>query len=87
MKDGSFQPIFEFEGGANVVGYMAHGHIEKREFLDCVLKDTGGLWAENDVRHVYQRNVPVAHQPGSMVMVECAGPARGAYPVTLVDVY
>ena len=79
------------------MAYYVRDHVDKAEFAAEVVRycsDDGGLsrwwdrfpYAATNVDHVYYRNVPVGRDaPGEMIMVKCHGPARGAYPVTEID--
>jgi len=95
--EGKIEVMKEFEGGPDPMAYWTRGHVDKVEFAAEVrtwLDEQHGIvdfwdhfpYTENDVAHVFYRNVPAGPDfPGQMLMYPCK-PGRGAYPVTIIDI-
>jgi hypothetical protein len=99
--EGRIDGMVEFEGNGSPMTYFTKGHVDKQEFATEVLAYCADVnerakWYEwwdrfpysaADVEHVYYRNVPAGRDfPGAMIMHRCDGPARGAYPITEIDI-
>ena len=74
--------------GDFVNAYYTRGHVEPEAFLDALDYEEQRQGSNFHVRHTYMRQTPVA--PGSDYVIdfwlnEVDGPARGAYPVTMID--
>jgi hypothetical protein len=80
------ESVMEFEGQHPTM-YMLRGHIDKETFLKALLVEHLSECSIDRVWHSYFRNIPVPSHPDCpMIMVKTKGPARGAYPVTHVNV-
>ena len=80
------ETITEFEGYSPTM-YMIRGHVPKDDFMNALLIEHMEECPIERVQHSYFRNVPVPNHPDCpMLMYKTDGPARGAYPVTHVDV-
>jgi hypothetical protein len=81
------EPIWEFEG-SSLMGYAAHGHVDPADVIAAVEHDYGECYDVARVKQTYARNVPVGpDRPGEMVMYTDVERGRGAFPITLLDLY
>lgn len=87
------EPLREFDGGS-LLGYYSRGHHDSIAFLfeaaDCADQHGRGPFTvtSGDVKHEYWRCVPAyptTGEHGSIFHI-ADGPARGAFPVTVVYV-
>lgn len=74
--------------GDCVTAYYAKGHVDPEEFISTLEDEEERTGNVLSVRKTYMRKTPVA--PGSDYVIdfwinEVDGPARGAYPVTMID--
>jgi len=74
--------------GDCVTAYYARGHHDPDDFLSTLEEEEERTGNAFKVRKTYMRQTPVA--PGSDYVIsfwlnEVEGPARGAYPVTMID--
>ena len=99
LLEGLIETLNEFESGGNPLNYFTKGHVDKQEFAAevrcwCAELDGKADWwdstdyNEEDVEHLYWRNVPAGRDmPGCFLVYPCDGPARGAYKVTAIDIH
>ena len=72
-------------GGGPVMAYQSKGHHDLGAFAEYAgVSYMLTIPDPEKAVHTYQRVVPSADGDG-MMLVNCAGPARGAYPVTYID--
>ena len=82
---GRVEQVHEFEG-YSVLGYLAHGHVDKAQFCAEVLAEFEEDYPEERVQHEYARNVPVGRDsPGMQTMYFGVKKGRGAFAVTHID--
>jgi len=82
---GRVERVREFEG-CSVMGYLAHGHVDKAQFCAEVHDEFEEDYPADRVRHEYARNVPVGRDsPGMQTMYFYNEPGRGAFAVTHID--
>lgn len=82
---GRVNEIREFEG-SSVLWYMADGHVPPVDFVAELEREFQMAALEEDVEHIYIRNVPAGGRGDGMVMYLADGPGRGAYKATILDV-
>ena len=81
------ESIIEFHGGDCLLLY-AKGHHPAAEFLDaCAYYGRDTLPQPPVIRHGWARFVPTKKEGFDFEFVESPKPGRGAFPVTILDMY
>ena len=81
---GMIKELCELDGGS-LLGYYVKGHVDKAEFLAELDFDYEVAGTEQEVKHLYVRNVPAGTGDGEMEMLPATPGKRGAYKITLLD--
>ena len=76
--------VKEFEG-FEVLGYYCRGHVLANDFLEGLRSHFDLKCDSENIKHQYQRNVPVYGEKGVYCVHSAKGPGRGVYPITWID--
>lgn len=82
--EGFIESVCEFEG-ADLLWYMARGHVDKEAFRNECRIEFGQEMTLDQISHHYARNVPSGIK-GQHLIYLAKRKGRGAYPITYFDV-
>jgi len=81
------QDIREFEGGPRPIWYTSKGHHDATVFCEELQRVYGIHVEPSEVRQGWQRTVPSGPDyPGWVAVWPARAGARGAYPITVVEI-